>query len=96
MAPKLLIIDGFALAFRAFYATVHSRDVMTTSKGEWTNGVYVFVTKLLKAWREQAPDYIIIAMDRGKSFRHEQYPDYKANRSKIPEELRTQIGRPFW
>jgi len=93
MAPKMLIIDGYALAFRAFYATAHARDVMATSKGEWTNAVYVFVNMLLKAWREQSPDYIVIALDRGKSFRHDQYPEYKANRSKIPDELRTQIGR---
>jgi DNA polymerase-1 len=93
MASKMLIIDGYALAFRAFYATAHARDVMATSKGEWTNAVYVFVNMLLKAWREQSPDYIVIALDRGKSFRHDQYPEYKANRSKTPDELRTQIGR---
>ena len=93
MAPKMLIIDGYALAFRAFYATAHARDVMATSKGEWTNAVYVFVNMMLKAWREQSPDYIVIALDRGKSFRHDQYPEYKANRSKTPDELRTQIGR---
>ena len=45
MAPKLLLIDGHSLAYRAFYATAHSRDIMATSKGEWTNAVYVFVNK---------------------------------------------------
>jgi DNA polymerase-1 len=93
MAPKILLIDGHSLAFRAFYATAHRGNVMATSKGEWTNAVYVFANKLLQIWREQAPDYIAVAFDRGKSFRHEEYPDYKANRSRPPDELRRQLER---
>ncbi len=91
--PKLLLIDGHALAYRAFYATSHSGSVMTTSKGEWTNAVYVFVSKLFKVWKEEQPDYIAIAFDVGKTFRHEEFPDYKANRAKTPDELHYQVER---
>ena len=95
MASKVLLIDGHSLAYRAFYATSHSRNVMTTSKGEWTNAVYVFVSKLLKIWREERPDYIVVAFDVGKTFRHEQYPEYKAQRAKAPDELKYQIERIY-
>ncbi len=93
MSPKLLLIDGHSLAYRAFYATAHSRDIMATSKGEWTNAVYVFANKLLQLWREESPDYIAVAFDRGKSFRSQEYEEYKANRAKVPNELRTQLAR---
>ena len=93
MAPKLLLIDGHALAYRGFHATAHGREIMMTSAGEWTNAVYVFVSKLLKAWREERPEYIVVTFDIGKSFRHEQFQEYKANRSKMPDELRYQLER---
>ena len=93
MALKILLIDGHSLAYRAFYATSHGRDIMTTSKGEWTNAVYVFVNKLLQVWRQESPEYIVVAFDVGKSFRHEQFPEYKANRSRAPDELRSQLER---
>ncbi len=95
MPAKALLIDGHSLAYRAFYATSHSRNVMATSKGEWTNAVYVFVSKLLKVWREERPDYIVVAFDVGKTFRHEQYPAYKSQRAKTPEELKHQIERIY-
>ncbi|MBL7202533.1 MAG: DNA polymerase I [Anaerolineae bacterium] len=95
MSPKMLLIDGHGVAYRGYHATAHGREIMTTSKGEWTNAVYVFVSKLLKAWREEAPDYIAIAFDAGKTFRHEQYAEYKANRARMPEELRYQFARIY-
>jgi DNA polymerase-1 len=93
MSPKLLLIDGHALAYRGFHATAHGRDIMATSKGEWTNAVYVFVSKLLKAWQDEQPDYMVVAFDAGKTFRHEAFDEYKANRAKMPEELRYQFDR---
>ncbi|MBN1639665.1 MAG: DNA polymerase I [Anaerolineae bacterium] len=93
MAPKLLLIDGHSLVFRAFYATAHTGDIMATSSGEWTNAVYVFANKLLQMLRDQAPDYVAVAFDRGRTFRHDAYPEYKANRSRAPDELRVQLGR---
>ncbi len=91
--PKLLLIDGHALAFRSFYATAHTGSVMTTAQGEWTNAVYLFMAKLLKVWAEEKPDYIVVAFDVGKTFRHEEFPDYKAQRAKSPQELHDQVER---
>jgi DNA polymerase-1 len=93
MSPKLLLIDGHAVAYRGYYATARGRNIMATSKGEWTNAVYVFISKLLKVWRDESPDYIVVTFDKGKTFRHEQYAEYKANRSRMPEELRYQLER---
>jgi DNA polymerase-1 len=90
---KMLLIDGHAVAYRGFHATAHSGNILTTSAGEWTNAVYVFINKLLKAWHEEAPDYIVVTFDVGETFRNEQYPEYKANRSKMPDELGYQIER---
>ena len=78
------VIDGHALAYRAFFATSHSPNIMATARGEWTNAVYVFLNKLLQVWREEQPEYIVVAFDVGETFRHEQYPEYKANRAKTP------------
>jgi DNA polymerase-1 len=93
MSRKMLLIDGHAVAYRGYHATAHRGSILTTSKGEWTNAVYVFVNKLLKTWREEQPDYILVAYDVGKTFRHEQYGEYKANRARMPDELRYQMDR---
>jgi DNA polymerase-1 len=93
MSRKMLLIDGHAVAYRGYHATAHRGNILTTSKGEWTNAVYVFVNKLLKTWREEQPDYIIVAYDMGKTFRHEQFDEYKANRARMPDELRYQMDR---
>ena len=97
MSPQqtktMLLIDGHAVAYRGYHATAHRGEVMTTSSGEWTNAVYVFVNKLLKTWREEEPAYIVITFDVGATFRNERFPEYKANRSKMPDELRYQIER---
>jgi DNA polymerase-1 len=93
MSRKMLLIDGHAVAYRGYHATAHRGNILTTSKGEWTNAVYVFVNKLLKTWREEEPDYILVAYDVGKTFRHEQYEEYKANRARMPDELRYQMDR---
>jgi len=93
MSPKLLLIDGHSLAYRGFHATAHGENIMATSKGEWTNAVYVFVSKLLKAWQEEQPDYTAVVFDVGKSFRNERYAEYKANRARMPDELRYQLAR---
>lgn len=90
---KMLLIDGHAVAYRGYHATAHRGDVMTTASGEWTNAVYVFINKLLKTWREEEPDYIVLTFDTGATFRNEQFAEYKANRSEMPKELRYQIER---
>ena len=89
-ASKLVLIDGHALAYRAYHALPPS---LSTSKGELTNAVFGFTSMLLNVLRDEKPDYIAVAFDVGKTFRHEQYKEYKAHRIKMPDELRIQMAR---
>ena len=89
-APKrLLLIDGHALAYRAY----HAIQPLTSPKGEPTNAIFGFASMLLKAINDYPPDYVILTLDSGRTFRHEAYAQYKANRPKMPEDLRSQIER---
>ncbi len=87
---KLVLIDGHALAYRAFHALP---DDMKTSQGELTNAVYGFTSMLLNVLRDEQPDYIAVTFDKGPTFRHEMYSEYKAHRSKMPEEMKAQMAR---
>lgn len=85
---KLVIIDGNSLMHRAFYALPN----LTNSKGLHTNVIYGFINMLYKLREEFKPDYIGIAYDRkAATFRHEEYPEYKAGRLKMAEEMVEQI-----
>ncbi len=84
---KVVLVDGTNLIFRAYYATAYTGNLMRNSKGLHTNGLFGFVNMINKIMREEKPDHILIAFDKGKTFRHEQYDDYKGGRSKVPEEL---------
>jgi len=88
--PKLVLIDGHSLAYRAFFALPPD---LKTRNGELTNAVYGFVSMLLAVWRDEKPDYIAVAFDVGKTFRDEMYAEYKATRAKMPDELAPQIDR---
>ena len=77
---KLLLIDGNSLTYRAYFATIHGR-AMTTKNGIPTNALYGFVQMINAAINKFNPDEILVAFDTGKkTFRHEQYSQYKANR----------------
>jgi len=83
--PTLLLIDGHALVYRAFFAM----PALTNSRGELTNAAYGFTSMLLKAFSEHRPEYAIAAFDPpGPTFRHEEMAAYKAQRPPMPEELR--------
>lgn len=85
---RLFLIDGHGLAYRAFYAIAN----LSNSKGVPTNAVYGFTTMLLKLLKEEKPDYLLVTLDSPTpTFRHQIYPDYKAQRQKMPEEMRQQI-----
>lgn len=88
--PKLVLIDGHSLAFRAFHALPPN---MTAPNGEFTSAVFGFTSMLLNVLRDQQPEYVAVAFDVGKTFRHDLYPDYKGHRERMPDELRTQIER---
>jgi DNA polymerase-1 len=87
---RLVLLDGHALAYRAFHALPAT---LTSPSGELTNAVYGFTAMLLKVLQDVHPDYIAVAFDVGRTFRHDQFPDYKAHRAATPEELHTQMAR---
>jgi len=66
---------------------------MKTSQGELTNAVYGFTSMLLNVLRDERPTHIAVTFDKGRTFRHEIYPDYKAHRTKMPDEMRSQMER---
>jgi len=86
---RLMLIDGHALAYRAY----HALPPLTGPSGELTNATLGFANILLKAIRDYAPDYVMAAFDTGRTFRHEEYEEYKATRAKTPDDLRAQFGR---
>ncbi len=81
---KLILIDGHALAYRAYHALPPD---LSTSRGELTNAVFGFASMLLNVWGDENPDYMAIAFDVGRTFRHEEYEAYKAHRVKMPAEM---------
>jgi 5'-3' exonuclease len=86
--PSILLVDSFSLLFRGFYATAATGNLMRTSKGVYTNGLYQFTRYLLDAIERFRPTHVACAFDMGKStFRNELYPEYKANRLEPPAEL---------
>lgn len=93
--PKILyLLDGHAIAYRAYFAlTSGGSSRWTTSSGEPVAGVYGFASMLLKLLEQEDPDYLAVSFDTGKTFRHELYPDYKGTRAKMPDDLRAQIER---
>jgi DNA polymerase-1 len=85
---NFIIIDGNSLAHRAYHAV----QPLSTSRGLITNAVYGFTNMLFKIIKEQSPDLIAVAFDKGKvTFRHDAYNEYKAHRSATPEDLRPQF-----
>lgn len=87
--PKLLLLDGFSLAFRAFYAL--PEDLMTTD-GTHTNAVYGFTSMLIKLLQEQKPRYIACCVDMGAPLkRSEEYEEYKGTRTEAPDTFSSQI-----
>ena len=82
---KLLLLDAYALIFRAFYAMIRSPRV--TSTGIYTSAVFGFVNTLQDLLKREQPSHIAVCFDPpgGKTFRHENYEPYKANREKTPE-----------
>ncbi|MEG1597167.1 MAG: DNA polymerase I [Bacilli bacterium] len=88
---KVVLIDGNNLLFRSYYATAYSGNVMRSSKGVPTNAVLGFINMLNKIILEEEPKYLLIAFDKGKTFRHEKFLKYKAGRSETPKELKEQF-----
>ena len=88
---KMVLIDGNNLMFRSYFATAYTGNLMKNSKGLVTNALYGFANMVNKVIKEENPSYILVAFDKGKSFRREEYKDYKAGRNETPDDLRTQM-----
>lgn len=88
---KIVLVDGNNLLFRSYYATIYTGNMMKNSKGFPTNALYGFVNMMNKIINEEKPEYMLVALDIGKTFRHDSYGDYKAGRAETPEELKIQI-----
>ena len=88
--PKLLLIDGHSIAYRAFFAL--PVENFSTQTGQHTNGVFGFTSMLINVLRDENPTHVGVAFDVSRrTFRSEVYPDYKANRSKTPDEFSGQL-----
>ena len=90
---KILLVDGNNLVFRSYYATAYTGVIMRNSKGFPTNALYGFINMMNKIIREEKPDYILVAFDKGKTFRHQEYSEYKAGRSDTPDDLKVQFPK---
>ena len=88
---KVILVDGNNLLFRSFYATSYTGNIMRNSKGFPTNAIYGFINMINKIIDEEVPSFILVAFDKGKTFRHDKYDDYKAGRLSMPEELKEQF-----
>lgn len=93
MPPTLYLIDGHALAYRTYFALTMTGQRFSTSSGEPTAGTYGFASVLLKLLEQDKPEFLAVAFDTGKTFRNDIYPEYKATRAKMPDDLRPQIER---
>lgn len=91
MSKRLLLIDGHSMAYRAFFAL--PAENFTTATGQHTNAIYGFATMLLSLLSSEKPTHVAVAFDLSrKTFRSEIFPEYKANRSKTPDEFRSQMS----
>ncbi|WP_026116403.1 DNA polymerase I [Nocardiopsis valliformis] len=88
--PRLLLLDGHSMAFRAFFALPVEK--FGTSTGQSTNAVYGFASMLVKLLRDEEPTHVAVAWDlSGPTFRDEEYEDYKGGRSETPPEFPSQV-----
>src|SRR6185295_9673859 len=94
---RVFLIDSMSHIFRAFYAPMQNRAApLATAQGQVTQAVYIFTNMLIKLLREEKPDYIAAIFEsKEKTFRHETFADYKANREEMPTDLASQLPYIF-
>lgn len=89
--PRLMLLDGHSLAYRAFYAL--PVENFNTVTGQPTNAVYGFASMLANTLRDEQPTHLAVAFDVSrKTWRFDEFPEYKATRSKTPDEFSSQVG----
>ncbi|MBA2701417.1 MAG: DNA polymerase I [Chloroflexi bacterium] len=87
---RLMLLDGYGLVYRGYFAL----PPLTTSRGDLVNGVFGFASIVLRGLQDLQPDYLAVSFDLpGKTFRHDQYADYKATRQRMPDDLRDQFPK---
>ena len=90
MRPRLLLLDGHSLAYRAFFAL--PVENFSTTTGQHTNAVYGFTSMLINVLRDEQPTHVGVAFDVSRAtFRSEEYSEYKAKRNKTPGEFSSQL-----
>ncbi|MFI2422676.1 DNA polymerase I [Streptomyces sp. NPDC018955] len=88
--PRLMLMDGHSLAYRAYFAL--PAENFTTATGQPTNAIYGFASMLANTLRDEAPTHFAVAFDVSrKTWRSEEFAEYKANRSKTPDEFKGQV-----
>src|SRR6267142_5775666 len=92
-AERVFLIDSMSHIFRAFFAPMSNRVApLSNSSGQVTQAVYIFTNMLRKLLQDEKPNYIAAIFESGeKTFRHETFADYKANRLAMPEDLASQL-----
>ncbi len=88
---KVILVDGNNLMFRSFYATIHSGQIMKSSKGVPTNALFGFTNMINKIIDQEKPEYMCVAFDIGKNFRKQEFDFYKEGRESTPDELKIQM-----
>ncbi|WP_371659202.1 DNA polymerase I [Streptomyces sp. NBC_00280] len=89
-SPRLMLIDGHSMAYRAFFAL--PAENFTTATGQPTNAIYGFASMLANTLRDEVPTHFAVAFDVSrKTWRSEEFTEYKANRSKTPDEFKGQV-----
>ncbi len=90
MNPPLYLVDGYSLIYRAYFAFI--RRPLTNSRGQNTSAIFGFFSSLFQLLKLRTPSFLAVVMDsRTPTFRHEKYPEYKANREKAPQDLHDQV-----
>ena len=87
---RLMLLDGNGLIYRGYFAL----PPLTTSRGELVNAVFGFCSIVLRGFQDIGPTYVAVAFDlSGPTFRHERFAEYKANRQRMPDDLRDQFPK---
>jgi len=90
-SKRVFLLDGMALAYRSHFAFI--RSPLTNAQGILTSAVYGFLMAVDRIINQEQPDEIVVVFDApGDTFRHEMFPDYKATREKMPEEMIPQLA----
>ncbi len=88
---KIVLVDGNNLLYRSYFATAYSGNLMKNSKGFPTNALFGFINMINKIITDEKPEYMMVAFDKGKTFRHDKYETYKGTRAETPDDLKVQF-----